>query len=44
MKVPPASTNRSSWAKLPASSVSAPKVIVPRHRVDTTVPVPPRVR
>ena len=44
MSVPPASTKRSSWACEPASSVSAPKVIVPSASVDTAQPLRPSVR
>jgi len=44
MKFPPRSTNRSSWAWETSSLLSLPKVIVPRHCVDTTVPVLPKMR
>src|SRR5450756_2111490 len=40
-KLPPASTNASSCACAPASSVSLPNVIVPRQRRETLTPVPP---
>src|SRR6185437_14752621 len=43
-RLPPASMKRSSWACEPASSVSAPNVIVPRHRADTAQPLLPSVR
>jgi hypothetical protein len=42
--VPPASTKRSSCWCAPTSSVSTPKVIVPRHKLDTAQPLPHRVR
>src|SRR6476469_6343060 len=41
MSVPPASTNRSSCSWEPASSVSAPNVIVPRHSSETAQPLVP---
>ena len=42
--VPPAATNVSSCSCEPASSVSEPKVMVPRQRVETAQPLDPRVR
>ncbi len=42
--VPPTSRKRSSWAWLPASSVSEPNVIVPRASTDTEQPLAPNVR